>query len=91
MRKILATTILAVALFLTLAIPAFGHAHFIILPDGSCQWLANGVEEPAVSGHPIHTNVHTGAPGTSAMDNTNNPVDIDKDANYASRGCTPHP
>ena len=89
MRRFLVGATVAAALFLAVAIPAFAHSHFVVLPNGTCAWLTDGADG-GVEGaahdtvHPLHNMVHVGTAGAQ-MDNPDNPVDVDKDVNAAAR------
>ncbi|MDF1597806.1 MAG: hypothetical protein P1T08_17135 [Acidimicrobiia bacterium] len=74
MRKLVGMVILAVSM-VALALPAAAtHTHVRLTGNGSCVVLAangreNAVQLPHADGldtrrHPLHVNVHLGAPGT---------------------------
>ena len=72
--------------------PASAHTHYLTLPNGEQQYLANGANGhvEGAEWHPLHCLVHTGTPGTKAFDNANNPVDIFKTGTF-SGNCASKP
>jgi hypothetical protein len=85
-RRAIQLLLLVVLIAVVTALPASAHSHFVVLPTGQCAWLTNGGVEGAAHDtvHPLHNMVHVGTAGI-AMDDPSNPVDIDKDVNWADR------
>jgi hypothetical protein len=89
MRRAILLVVLVLLAVVAMALPAFAHSHFVVLPTGECAWLSNGanggVEGAAHdSVHPLHNTLHVGTAGAQ-MDNPRNPVDVDKDVNAGLR------
>lgn len=76
MRRSLVTSVVALAMLVTTAVPAFAsHTHVVQLGDGRCVILAERGNEKYVElphadafdedrRHPLHVKVHLGEPGT---------------------------
>jgi hypothetical protein len=81
MKRLTATLLASLALTLGGASPALaGHEHFLITPGICVEDIARGQTSQTSGGgfHQFHENVHIGTPGTFAMTQPNNPVQIYK-------------
>jgi hypothetical protein len=84
MRRIVLIVMVAAIMAASVAFsaPAFAsHEHYLLTPGTCVEDLAGGqtAKGPGEGGyHRFHGNVHKGRPGTTAFENIDNPIGVDK-------------